>query len=171
MVNDICLSVIIIVIIDQLQGRSNTSVQFFKQIEHVRTHCSRMHPKWQPIHYLVHYFWPGPMIGCHLGHRPMDELASGGGILTYLSVGHADQSVVHQLVCLWAPGLTLHNVTLSRLIGQWDSRNLDPDREGGGGEERGRERDGEREECERMYDRQNNVIKLYPVNKPTLTRF
>lgn len=44
--------------------------------------------------------------------------------LTDLPVGHADQPFVHQLVCFGISGLPLHNVTLSLLVCQGDSRDL-----------------------------------------------
>lgn len=43
---------------------------------------------------------------------------------TYLSVGHADEAFVDQLVCSGVPRLAFHDVTLCRLISQGDSGNL-----------------------------------------------
>lgn len=44
--------------------------------------------------------------------------------LTDLSVSHADEPFIHQLVSFGVSGLTLHNVTLCRLVRQRDCRNL-----------------------------------------------
>ena len=54
-----------------------------------------------------------------------------GPLRTDLSVGHADEPLVHQLVRLRVPGLPLHDVTLSRLVGQGDGRDLCEGRAGG----------------------------------------
>ena len=50
-------------------------------------------------------------------------------LLTNLSVGHADQPLVHEFVCLGVSGLSLHDVALSLLISQGDSRDLKEGRE------------------------------------------
>lgn len=44
--------------------------------------------------------------------------------LTYLSVGHADESLIDEFVCLGVSGLPLHDVALRLLIRQGDGRNL-----------------------------------------------
>lgn len=50
--------------------------------------------------------------------------AGGGGALTDLPVGHADQPFVHKLVRFGVSGLSLHDVALSLLVRQGDGRNL-----------------------------------------------
>lgn len=49
--------------------------------------------------------------------------------LTNLSIGHADQPLVHEFVRLGVSGLPLHDVALSLLISQGDSRDLKEGRE------------------------------------------
>lgn len=48
--------------------------------------------------------------------------------LTYLTIGYANQPLIHKFVRLRVSGLTLHDVTLSSFIGQWDGRNLEDKR-------------------------------------------
>lgn len=57
------------------------------------------------------------------------ESAAPARPLTYLSVGHADEPLVDQLVCLGIPGLPFHDVALRRLVSQRDSWNLGGQRE------------------------------------------
>ena len=45
-------------------------------------------------------------------------------MFTYLSVGDADEPLVYQFVRLGVSGLSLHDVTLCRLVGQGDGWNL-----------------------------------------------
>lgn len=45
--------------------------------------------------------------------------------LTNLSVGHADQPLIHEFVCLGVSRLSLHDVALSLLISQGDGRDLE----------------------------------------------
>ena len=52
------------------------------------------------------------------------SLLNPGSGRTDLSIGHADESLVHQLVCLRVPRLPFHDVTLSCLVGQGDGRDL-----------------------------------------------
>lgn len=44
--------------------------------------------------------------------------------LTDLPVSHADEPLIHQFVSFRVSGLTLHNITLCRLVCQRDCRNL-----------------------------------------------
>ena len=43
---------------------------------------------------------------------------------TDLSVGYADEPLVHQFVCFGVPGLSLHDVALSCFVSQGDGRDL-----------------------------------------------
>ena len=45
-------------------------------------------------------------------------------LLTDLSVGYADEPLVHQFVCFGVPGLSLHDVALSCFVSQGDGRDL-----------------------------------------------
>ncbi len=45
-------------------------------------------------------------------------------IRTDLSVGYADEPLIHQLVCFGVSGLSLHDVALSCFISQGDGRDL-----------------------------------------------
>lgn len=46
------------------------------------------------------------------------------GILTDLTISHADQPFIYQFVCLGVSGLSLHDVTFCLLIRQRNCRNL-----------------------------------------------
>uniref|UniRef100_A0A480H9S2 Sodium/potassium-transporting ATPase subunit alpha-1 n=1 Tax=Sus scrofa TaxID=9823 RepID=A0A480H9S2_PIG len=55
-------------------------------------------------------------------HKVSEEAAQGLDH-TYLSVGHADESLIDEFVCLGVSGLPLHDVALRLLIRQGDGRN------------------------------------------------
>lgn len=59
---------------------------------------------------------------CLLQPQPGPVTVRGGR--TDLSVGHADEPLVDQLVSLGVPGLPLHDVALGRLISQGDGGDL-----------------------------------------------
>lgn len=58
------------------------------------------------------------------GLRKMIVYTNAVWTLTNLAVGYANESLIYKFVSLGVSGLTLHDVTLSSFIGQWNGRNL-----------------------------------------------
>jgi hypothetical protein len=57
--------------------------------------------------------------GQHTTHKGLNRS------LTKLTIGHTNESLVHQSVCFGVPWLSLHDVVLSLFIGQGDSGDLE----------------------------------------------